>query len=255
MVFCIFIVESPQSDFNPKSSNHLKIKKMKTNLLRLVSLCLIFIVSSLYYGARAQVDTTQSTQPGVTKQEKGKEEKKKEKKRKDEFIIYGGVNFNQLSVSESQYESTMKTGYHIGFDYKRGKFFYWQVGLRYNNAIFSLKELSEVSTVTEPEDIAIRGLDIPVTGGINFLSALNRIVALRIFVSAVPSFNLGVGDNNLGFTKDSLNSFVMYGQGGIGINVAFIVLEAGYNYGFQDIFKNDVQSKPGQVFVNLGFRF
>jgi hypothetical protein len=46
----------------------------------------------------------------------------------------------------------------------------------------------------------------------------------------------------------------MYGQGGIGINVAFVLLEAGYNYGFQDLHK-DHKSKPGQVFVNLGFRF
>jgi hypothetical protein len=228
---------------------------MNTNLLKIISLCLIFLVASLYNGIKAQADTTQVTQPDTTKQEKGQDEKKKDKKRKDEFIIYGGANFNNLSVSSSQFESTMKTGYHIGFDYKRGKFFYWQVGLRYNNAIYSLKELSEVSTVTEPSDIAIRGLDIPITGGINFLSFVNRIVALRIFISAVPSFTLGVGDNDLEYTKDDVNSFIFYGQGGIGINVAFIVLEAGYNYGFQDLLTNDRQSKPGQVFVNLGFRF
>jgi hypothetical protein len=228
---------------------------MKTNLLKVLSLCLIFIVGSIFNGIKAQVDTTKVAQPDTTVQEKGKEEKKSDKKRKDEFIFYGGVNFNKLSVSESQYESNMKAGYHIGFDYKRGKFFYWQVGLRYNNAIYELKDVSESPVSSEPADFAIRALDIPITGGINFLSAINRIVALRIFISAVPSFNLGMGDNDLGFTKDDLNTFIMYGQGGIGINVAFIVLEAGYNYGFQDMLTNDRQSNPGQVFVNLGFRF
>ncbi len=102
--------------------------------------------------------------------------------------------------------------------------------------------------------VAVRGLDIPITGGINFLSFVNRIFAVRLFISAMPSFVLGVGDNNLGITKDDLNSFILYGQGGIGINVAFVVLEAGYNYGFQDLLKN-YKSKPGQVFVSLGFRF
>jgi hypothetical protein len=228
---------------------------MKTNLLKLLSLGLIFISASLFNGTKAQTDTTKAAQPDTTVQKKGKEEKKSDKKRKDEFIIYAGANFNQLSVASDQFESSMKAGYHIGFDYKRGKFFYWQVGLRYNNAIFELKDLRPEAPVTESADFSLRALDVPITGGINFLSALNRIVALRIFVSAVPSFNLSIGDNDLGFTKDDLNTFVMYGQGGIGINVAFIVLEAGYNYGFQDIFKNDIQSKPGQVFVNLGFRF
>ncbi len=100
----------------------------------------------------------------------------------------------------------------------------------------------------------VRDIDIPVTGGINFLSAINRIVALRIFISAVPAFALGVGDNDLGITKDDINTFNLYGQAGLGVNVAFIVLEAGYNYGFIDMLQN-AQSKPGQVFINLGFRF
>jgi hypothetical protein len=228
---------------------------MKTNLLKVLSLCLIFIAASTVNGIMAQADTAKAAQPDTTVQKKGKEEKKSDNKRKDEFIIYAGANFNQLTVASEQFESSVKTGYHIGFDYKRGKFFYWQVGVRYNNAMYELKDLRENAAYTEPDDFAIRALDVPVTGGINFLSALNRIIALRIFVSAVPSFNLGIGDNNLAFKKDDLNSFIMYGQAGLGINVAFIVLEAGYNYGFQDMFKNDIQSKPGQVFINLGFRF
>ena len=86
------------------------------------------------------------------------------------------------------------------------------------------------------------------------MSFVNRIVALRLYISAVPSFALGVGDNDFGFTKDDINTFIFYGQGGIGVSVAFIVLDVGYNYGFQDQFK-DFDSSPGQVFVNLGFRF
>ena len=97
-------------------------------------------------------------------------------------------------------------------------------------------------------------IDIPITGGINFLSALNRIVALRLFISAVPAINLGIGENDLGITKDDINSFVLYGQAGLGVNVAFLVIEVGYNYGFQDMLKN-YESKPGQLFINLGFRF
>jgi hypothetical protein len=104
------------------------------------------------------------------------------------------------------------------------------------------------------DNLGIRSIDIPVTGGINFLSALNRIVALRVFVSAVPGFALGVGDNDLGFTKDDIETFCMYAQGGIGVNVAFLVIEAGYNYGLTNVFTN-ADSKPGQIFVNLGFRF
>ena len=101
----------------------------------------------------------------------------------------------------------------------------------------------------------VRNIDIPITGGINFLSVTSRIVGLRVYVSAIPSFALGVGNNDHGVTKDDLNSFMLYGQAGIGLDVAFLFLEAGFNYGFTNLLKNDFQSNPYQLFLNLGFRF
>ena len=102
---------------------------------------------------------------------------------------------------------------------------------------------------------SVRSVDIPVTVGINFLTFVSRIVGLRVFVSAVPEFALGVGDNKLGISMDHINTFNIYGQAGVGVDVAFIFVEAGYNYGFIDLFKNDIQSNPNQIFINLGFRF
>ncbi len=230
---------------------------MKTNIIRNLVISLVVLGASFSNMALAQVDTAQVAKPDSVIQEKGKDQKKDDKKRKDEFIVYAGVNFNNLDVDPNVFESEVNVGYHLGFDYKRGKFFYWQAGLRYNNAIYKLTSVWHLSPPNPPEiesSVAIRSLEMPVTGGINFLSAINRIVALRVFISAVPAINLGVGDNDFNYTKDDINSFILYGQGGIGVNVAFIVLEAGYNYGFQDLLK-DSQSKPGQVFVNLGFRF
>jgi hypothetical protein len=217
---------------------------------------MLIVIASIFNAAMAQVDTSQAAKPDTTIQEKGKDQKKDDKKRKDEFIVYAGVNFNNLDVDPNVFESEVNVGYHLGFDYKRGKFFYWQAGLRYNNAVYQLTSYppQPVGFPMVESSMAIRSFEIPVTGGINFLSAVNRIIALRVFISAVPAINLGVGDNDFNFTKDDINSFILYGQGGIGVNVAFIVLEAGYNYGFQDLLK-DYESKPGQVFVNLGFRF
>jgi hypothetical protein len=143
----------------------------------------------------------------------------------------------------------MGVGYHIGFDYKRGKFFYWQVGLRFNSAAWDLTDNADST-----DFVSVKDIDIPITGGINFLSAINRVVALRLFVSAVPAINIGVGENDLGIEKEDINSFIFYGQAGLGINVAFLVIETGYNFGLGDVFKN-AESKPGQIFVNLGFRF
>jgi len=229
---------------------------MKTKKLPFLSKLLIIASAFILYSnaGLAQTEPAKASAPDTTVSKKDKDEGKKDKaKRKDEFIPYVGVNFNNLSVSSDEiYESSLGVGYHIGFDYKRGKFFYWQVGARFNGARYNLKSIESDSAdfIGAP----LYSIDIPITGGINFLSALNRVVALRIFISAVPSFALDVGENDLGITKDDINSFILYGQGGIGVNVAFLVIEAGYNFGFSDQLK-DYQSKPGQIFVNLGFRF
>jgi len=219
---------------------------MKTLIFKSLFVGLAFVFTSFFNLVQAQVDTALVATPDTIVQEKGKKEKKDDdKKRKDEFIPYVGVNFNQIS----DLETDMGIGYHLGFNYKRGKFFYWQVGARFNNAVYKITD--DVDTT---DNVGIRSIDIPITGGINFLSFTNRVLALRLFVSAVPGFALGVGENDLGFTKDHIESFCLYGQGGIGVNVAFLVIEAGYNYGFTNVFTT-VDSKPGQVFVNLGFRF
>lgn len=192
----------------------------------------------------------------ATKTKKAKEEKEKGKGWNDEFQVYAGASFNYLSLSSERFESTIAPGYLIGFGYKRGKFFYWQVGARYNNATYKLSDLTFPSDSTRYQDsvFSVRDIGIPITGGINFLSAVNRVVALRLFISAIPSYAFGVGENDIGLSKDDINNFNVYGQVGLGFNVAFLFLEAGFNYGFMDVLEN-YQSKPGQIFVHLGFRF
>jgi hypothetical protein len=225
--------------------------KIKSIVIRCCAIVAVMAFAFHHHSVYGQVDTTAVSQPDTTAQVKGKEDKtedkKDDKKRRDEFIPYVGVNFNQIP----DLETDMGIGYHFGFNYKRGKFFYWQVGAQFNNAGYSLTEESGFDTTG---NIGVRNINIPITGGINFLSFTNRILALRIFVSAVPGYVVGVGENDFDISKDYLESFILYGQGGIGVNVAFLVIEAGYNYGFTNVFTS-TDSRPGQIFVNLGFRF
>ena len=235
--------------------------RMKTIVLRSLALSLLITLASVVNVANAQVDTTKAAQPDtllVTPadtevQEKGQEKEKVDRKRRDEFIAYAGINFNRLKLPEGDFEATTELGYHFGASYKRGKFFYWQIGARFNGAKYGVRIMDE--TLDTAYTLTISDIDIPITGGINFLSVTNRILALRVFVSAVPAFTLSVGDNDFEIGKDDINSFMFYAQGGIGVNVAFFLLEAGYNYGFDNLFEDDTASKPGQIFINLGFRF
>ncbi len=223
-------------------------------------LFIIIIIALISNTLSAQTAYLNNSLPAFSVQEQEDEDGKKDKKgkkRKDEFKIFVGANFNQLNIADERYYSNMGVGWDFGFSYKRGKFFYWEIGARYNNPVYIVKDLNVPPDSTSLFDDAfgVRNIDIPITGGINFLSVTSRIIGLRVYVSAIPSFAIGVGNNDHGVTKDDLNSFMLYGQAGVGIDIAFIFIEAGFNYGFTDLFKNDFQSNPYQLFLNLGFRF
>jgi hypothetical protein len=181
-------------------------------------------------------------------------DKNKDKKgKKNEIILYTGVNFTQLGTSDA-YETEPETGYQLGAYYKQGRMFYWQAGARYASAKFGYKPANSQAG-TGFGTVQVSEIDLPLTLGVNFTSFMNRVLSVRIFASAVPAFTLKVGDNPYGFTKDKVNSFVLYGQGGLGVNVAFLVLETGYNFGTKELLIENTDSKPGQIFINLGFRF
>jgi len=210
---------------------------MKKSILKIALFTLLSIIALGSFNGFAQNDSIPET-----------EKIKKEKKKKDEFKVLVGVTINSTYASSDQYDSSSGVGYIIGGKYKRGGFFYWELGARYNAVSYSLKDESA------EDDLKINSIDIPVNVGINLLSVTSRLVGLRLFLGAVPTFTTKVSDNRLNISKDDINSFRMSGHAGVGVDVAFFFLETGINYGFTDLLIK-ANSNPTQLFVNLGFRF
>ena len=194
----------------------------------------------------AQDTTTQDS----SNLEKSTEEKQAKKKR-DSFKIFGGGTYNSLDVSSYNYESDEQMGFLLGFSYKRGRIFYYELGARYKQDAYKLTDLGVPENGDDSFSVSM--IDIPIMGGINITSVIDRILGVRIFAGVVPAFRLSVGDNNLEITNESTNTLNLLGQGGIGLDVAFIFLETGINYGFSDLLKNDIQSNPLQFFIYLVF--
>ena len=225
---------------------------LKFNLSFLL-IVLILIAGNLFSQTNALAPTPDKA--NYYPQQEQETQQKKDKKRKDEFKVFVGINFNKLTMDSKLLQPTLAAGWLLGASYKRGKFFYWGIGATYNNSVYNLMDTTLIPGSLLDGVFSNRNIDIPLTAGVNFLFFVSRIVGLRVYVSAVPSFTLGVGDNKLGISMDHINTFNFYGQAGVGVDVAFIFVEVGYNYGFGDLFKNDIKSNPNQIFVNLGFRF
>jgi hypothetical protein len=167
------------------------------------------------------------------------------------LIIYAGANSNQLGGSTDKYDANSGVGYHIGVAWQTNGFVYGQFGFRYNNAVYGF---NSKATSKDTGDLKVQALDIPLTVGINFLS-FTKVASLRAFISAMPSFTLGVSDNHFGVSKDDVNSFILYGQVGIGATFAFALIDLGYNYGFEGLMEGFDNTKPGQWFLSLGVKF
>ncbi len=186
---------------------------------------------------------------------------KKEKKARSSFKVSAGVSLNNLTLDSSdEVESNPEVGYNLGISYKRGRFFYYEIGLRYNNRSFNVESTSDSEEVDQTDSsFSVSAIDIPLTGGINITSFADRLVGVRVFVSAVPSFSIGADMDDLGLEREDVRDFMFYGQGGVGIDIAFFFVEAGFNYGFSnilnDIGNESIKSNPNQGYVNIGFRF
>jgi hypothetical protein len=225
--------------------------------IRIIGFCFLLIAISITVGG--QTSEFNNASPDLSRFSSSNQESAQGKggKPKTAFKVYAGLNFNEINISSEKFNTTLGIGWLIGASYKRGKFFYWELGARYNNPVYNLDDATLPVDSAELLDgiFSIRSIDIPLTLGINILSFTDRIVGLRVFIRGIPSFVIGVGKNEINISKENINTFNILGELGVGVDIAFLFVEVGANYGFQDLSKDYSTSNPYQVYISLGFRF
>jgi len=236
-----------------------------TNYLMLAipkTLFFTFLSCFSYYGLYAQVDTTkqrtEEVMPAASDTSQVAQEKdKKEYKRRDDFKVFGGITSSNLNVSGSEFESAYAVGYDLGFSYRRGRFTYWELGLRFYGSTVEMKRNNSSGGGPIPlseRTVGINQLELPFTFGINLLSPTRRILGLRLFAGISPGAIIDVGENRLELSQDNMNTFQFAAHTGVGVDVLFLFVEGGFNYGFTDVLSNH-KSNLSQLYLNLGFRF
>lgn len=210
---------------------------------------LLLFVILFKFSAFAQADSIPDSNAAVQDTIIEESSNKKEHKRVSDFKIYGGVSTSKILLSNSSYESAYAAGYLLGFSYRKGRFGYWEVGLNYNSSAVSLQGVNILS-----DNLTIRQLEVPLAAGINLLSATRRVLGLRVFGGAVPGFVVGISDNPFDLDEDDFNSFQLAGRAGVGIDVFFLFIELGYQYGFIDLLNNQ-DANISQADFRIGFRF
>lgn len=174
---------------------------------------------------------------------------KKSYKRASNFKVYGGISASEILLSNSAIESAYAGGFILGLSYKKGRYGYWEIGLNYNGSIVGLESVQALS-----ETMDIRQFELPISAGVNLFAGTERIFGLRLFGGLVPGYITSVGSNQFNLSKDDFNQFQLDGRVGVGVDVLFLFVEGGYQYGIIDLLKEQ-ESHLSQFTFLLGFRF
>ena len=166
-----------------------------------------------------------------------------------------GMNFSLFTADPVDYNDP---GIHVGFLFgagvKIGEDFYVEPGIQYFGTSYDL-----VHKTDSDQDInaIFRGMRIPVVAGYQF-GDNDDLISFRIFAgpSATIIFNVETDnpDPDLPQSED-FNSLIWGANVGVGLDVWFLYLETGYDFGLSNVYKGESTfdvGKSNMFWISLG---
>lgn len=167
-----------------------------------------------------------------------------------ELIAQLGVSLG--SYSGDNVESSTQVGADGGVKARFGSAFYVDGG------IFWGARGGEITTPSVTDDFAYSGVRVPLTAGVRLIRA--DAFDLRGFFGAALDLPSSVSDNDLGLTDEDVASSIWSGRVGLGLDVLILAIDAGYEFGFSDVFADTASPELAGIkrnawFLEAGLRF
>lgn len=89
----------------------------------------------------------------------------------------------------------------------------------------------------------------------NVLNFTKSVVNVRAFGGPVFTYNYGYQIDNPDFSSGDFSRVQVNGTIGAAVDVLIFSLDAGYNFGFTNMFSGDFDAHGNYAFVNLGIHF
>ena len=167
-----------------------------------------------------------------------------------------GINGAFLTNEVTGVAYDAELGYQIGVNLRFGDFFHVQPGIYYE----TLKKSLTLAGTGLGGDFSNGYINIPVLVGVKLIPL--RVFDLRINTGLSFSLLTSVGDNDLGLTKDDLNSPLWGWIIGVGLDFVFISTDISYEFGFTNVIEtvdielldDVIESKANILRVNVGIR-
>ncbi|HUM47408.1 MAG TPA: outer membrane beta-barrel protein [Chitinophagales bacterium] len=167
--------------------------------------------------------------------------------------LYIGPNFSNVDIKSPQLTSDTRSGYQAGIFYRSGKLVYGQAGLQYQLMKSNFQIVD--STPDVPGDVSFKRIQVPLYGGLNLVPVINGVLNIRAFAGPVISYDFNILENDPVMSPEDFARFRVDGTFGAGLDVLIFSLDAGYTFGFSNLFSNDLDGKGNYAFVNVGLKF
>lgn len=182
---------------------------------------------------------------------------------------FGGFNVLQLTsdqgtslIDGAMHQRTVsgRIGGQFGLAATYGERFFIQPGVTW--AMYGTEEVNASSTAnTNYEDqTTVSVISVPLKVGLRIINPnIENIFNIRLFGgivgSHVTSVNHKVKSGKVGdYDKDNFNNMIMSADFGMGIDLAFLFLDAGYELGLSPVFKGGDGAKSNSFYMNAGLR-
>lgn len=175
-----------------------------------------------------------------------------------------GINLSNVSTTPNGTKTTAKIGYQFGGSVMFGNRLYLSPGIFYFQQVTQyVIDNPDGSTTAITSDEKTAGVKIPVLLGFRFIDPeTDPLLNFRVFAGPSVNFNTtnkfpdGFGSDEIKWKKNTWGA-----QIGAGVDLAFLFLEAGYEFGLSSSYEGDSASenfkdiKHNSFVLNVGARF
>jgi hypothetical protein len=163
-----------------------------------------------------------------------------------------GMNFSTFHKSDN--DVSAKAAYQFGAGVLIGDKFYVEPGVQFVRSTKLLTPENAGTATPEEIDFSQNLVKIPVYAGYHILGAEDKPFALRVFAGPAVSIPGKIKKGEDQINKDHISKSIWAIDGGLGLDIFFLFVEANYEYSLNEYFVDEapVNGKHGAFIVNAG---
>ncbi|MEP7028299.1 MAG: hypothetical protein ABI960_06870, partial [Candidatus Eisenbacteria bacterium] len=148
-----------------------------------------------------------------------------------------GVTATHLTSDPNEITDEARAGYTFGGNVRLGGMLYVSPGAYYQRTSLRLTVRDALTSATIKDVVGVKAIYVPLQFGINLSPNPSAMTSVGIRLHAGPALTIvtSVDDNTLGITKDDYKHTHAGFEGGVGLDLSLITIDASYEKGITDV--------------------